>query len=261
MLGANGQRVNAKKNNQALERRVIELFNLFNRRYGSVLIHRVLQKEGLSVGRNRVIRLMKKHKLVAAAKRKFKATTNANHAFPVADNQLNQNFNVAKPNTVYASDITYVRTREGWVYLTVVMDLFSRKIIGWSMDKQMTRQLVIDALLMAYWKRKPKRGVIYHSDRGSQYASHDFQNQLHRFGFKCSMSGKGCFYDNAVIESFFHTLKIELLYNMKLTTREETKCEIFNYIEGFYNRIRMHSTLGYCFPDEFERKFDLRKVA
>ena len=257
------KRPESKRNREdrKLSQEIIGLFNASKKRYGSVRIHKSLKKQGRSIGRNRVIRLMQENNLAAVAKRKFKATTDSNHSFDVAPNKLNQEFNVSQANTVYAGDITYIRTHEGWLYLAVVIDLYSRKVVGWAMNKRMTRQLVTNALLMAYWKRKPAKGVIHHSDRGSQYASNDFQNKLTELGFECSMSGKGNCYDNAVVGSFFHTLKVELVHVTKFETRNQAVSEIFNYIEGFYNRVRMHSTLGYCSPEQFEQQSELAKVA
>ena len=249
------------KVDRQLSDKIVHIFGESKGRYGSVRIHKALQKQGNNVGRNRIIRLMQAKKLHASAKRKFKSTTESNHRFPIAKNKLQQDFHVAEPKTVYAGDITYIPTAQGWLYLAVIIDLYSRKVVGWAMDKRMTRQLVIDALLMAYWRRKPGKGVRHHSDRGSQYASGDFQDKLTELGFICSMSGRGNCYDNAVVESFFHTLKVELVHSMKFETRSQAKGEIFNYIESFYNRVRMHSTLGYCSPDEFERQLETCKVA
>lgn len=231
-------------------------------RYGSPRVHQVLQQKGERISRKRVIRLMREENLRAKGKRKFKpVTTDSKHGYPVAANLVQQNFTVAEPDQVWVGDITYVWTEEGWLYLAVVIDLFSRKIIGWAMDKQMTRHLVIDALRMAYWKRKPKVKVIFHSDRGSQYASHDFQDLLCQLKMVGSMSGKGNCYDNAVAESFFHSLKVELIYDEKFLSRQQAKSRIFEYIEIFYNRERLHSTLGYCSPTFFEEQYALRIVA
>jgi len=252
---------NRAKRDIELSEKIINIHKQAKSRYGSPRIHQSLLKQGEQVGRKRVIRLMKQHGLRAVGKRKFKATTNSKHNNPVADNKLNQQFNVAKPNHFWAGDISYIATDEGWLYLAVVIDLFSRKVIGWAMDKRMTRQLVIDALLMAYWRRKPKGNVIHHSDRGVQYASSDFQKKLKQIGFSCSMSAKGCCYDNAVVESFFHSLKVELVYCQQFKTREEAKSEIFQFIEMFYNKQRLHSTLGYCSPEEYEMQYWEKNVA
>ena len=230
-------------------------------RYGSPRIHAELKAQGEHCSRKRVARLMNKNGIEAKHKRKFKATTDSQHRFPTAPNLLEQNFTVSEPNRVWTADISYCWTAEGWIYLAVVLDLYSRKIIGWAMDKRMTRDLVINAFLMAYWTRKPKAGLIHHSDKGSQYASHDFQRILASFGVKQSMSGKGCCFDNAVTETFFHSLKTELMFDCVFRTREEAKTAVFEYIEIFYNRERRHSTLGYCSPVDFERYFEARKVA
>jgi putative transposase len=204
---------------------------------------------------------MRENKIQAKHKRKFKATTDSYHKFPVAPNLLEQNFTVSEPNRIWTADITYCATLEGWVYLAVVLDMYSRKIVGWAMSEKMTRELVIKAFLMAYWARKPKAGLIHHSDKGSQYASHDFQKVLADFGVKPSMSGQGNCFDNAVTETFFHTLKTELMFDSVFETREEAKNAIFEYIEIFYNRERRHSTLGYCSPVKFEQYLESRNVA
>lgn len=249
------------KRDKTLSEKLLSLFRESGESYGSPRLHRALKKSGESVGRNRVIKLMKQHNLQAKAKRKYKATTDSNHSLGYHPNLLKQQFNIVKPDTVYAGDITYIWTQEGWLYLAVVMDLFSRQIIGWSMNSRMTRQLVIDALLSAYWRRKPTADVIFHSDKGSQYASHDYCNALKAYGFIGSMSGKGNCYDNAVVESFFHSLKVERVHDKNYKTREEAKSDIFNYIELFYNTKRLHSTLGYCTPVEFEQQYLMTNVA
>ena len=244
-----------------LSRKIVDIYELSKRRYGSVRIHKELQHRGEMVGRKRVIRLMKRNNICAVGKRKFKATTDSQHHHGIAENKLNQIFNVEYANKIWVSDITYIATGEGWLYLAVVIDLYSRKIIGWSMDKRMTRELIINALLMAYWQRKPAGGVIFHSDRGSQYASKGFQNLLVKLGVYSSMSGKGNCFDNAVAESFFHSLKVELIYTIRFLTRDAARAEIFNYIEVFYNRVRLHSTLGYYSPEVFEQQAGMVKVA
>lgn len=241
--------------------KLIAIFRDSQGRYGAPRLHAALKKSGETIGRKRVIRLMKVHGLQAKGKRKFKATTDSNHPYPYGKNLLAQQFNIDQPNSVFAGDITYISTQEGWLYLAVVLDLFSRKVVGWAMDKRMTRQLVKDAFLMAYWQSKPTHGAIHHSDKGSQYASFDFQEMLKAHGFRCSMSGRGNCYDNAVVETFFHSLKVELVHDVIYQTREEAKSSIFNYIEVFYNKNRLHSTLGYCSPEEFEQQYWLRKVA
>ena len=206
--------------------------------YGSPRIHVALTQKGERCSRKRIARLMRENGIHAKAKRKFKATTNSNHSLPVADNLLKQNFHCSQPNKIWTADISFIATKEGWLYLAIVLDLFSRKVIGWSMDKQMTRHLAINALAMAYWRRKPSSEVIHHSDRGVQYASSDFQSRLKSYGMLCSMSGKGNCYDNSPTERFFHTLKAELMGGIIFETREEAKAAIFEYLEVFYNRMR-----------------------
>lgn len=198
-------------------------------------IHSDLKDKGHNCGIKRVTRIMRDNNIRSKVKKKFKATTNSNHNYPVQPNLLEQNFKCDAPNKIWTTDITYILTDEGWLYLAVVLDLYSRMIIGWSMDKTMARKLTMDALAMAYWQRKPIKGLIHHSDRGSQYASHDYQDMLKNYGMTCSMSKRGDCYDNAVTESFFHTLKTELIFGKKYNTREEAKSDIFKYIELFYN--------------------------
>ena len=229
--------------------------------YGSPRIHAELKEQGEHCGRKRVARLMRENDIQAKHKRKFKATTDSQHKFPVAPNLLEQNFSVSEPNRIWTADISYCWTLEGWVYLAVVLDIYSRKIVGWAIGERMTGKLVINAFLMAYWSRKPKAGLIHHSDKGSQYASRDFQKILADFGVIPSMSGKGNCFDNAVTETFFHTLKTELMFDYVFETREEAKSAIFEYIEIFYNRERRHSTLGYCSPVKFEQYWELQNVA
>ena len=220
--------------------------------YGSPRIHAALRARGETCGLNRVARLMRKAGIRSKVKRKFKKTTNSAHTRPVAENLISQNFTVNGPNQVWVSDITCIWTDEGWLYLASTMDLFSRAIVGWSMSSTMPASLVVDALNMAIDRRSPPAGMIHHSDRGVQYAAHAFQDTLERHGIVCSMSGKGNCYDNAVKESFFHTLKTELCEHERYRTREEARASIFEYIEAFYNRQRLHSTLGYLSPLDFE---------
>jgi len=221
--------------------------------YGRDRMKLALRDKGILCGRNRVVRLMKKDGLKPRQVKKFKATTNSNHSLPVSENLLNRDFTADRPNSKWVADITYVRTREGWLYLAVVIDLYSRFVVGWAMSERMTRGLAMDALKMAIWRRKPGRGLLHHSDRGVQYASHDYQALLKQHGIICSMSRKGNCWDNAVAESFFHTLKTELVYHGNYETRREAKQEIFEYMEVFYNRRRLHSALGYKNPSDFER--------
>ena len=228
-------------------------FKKGRKNYGTRRIKDELKKEKTTVSRRRIGRLMQEEKLVVQTKRKFKVTTDSNHDKPIAPNLLEREFTVATPNTVYVGDITYIPTREGWLYLAVVIDLFSRAVVGWAMGSRMTADLVNDAMLMAIWKRKPAKGLIFHSDRGSQYASDSYRKIFDTHGIKASMSRKGDCWDNAVAESFFHTLKIELVHHCDFEIREEARAAIFEYIEVFYNRQRLHSSNGYEAPLVYEK--------
>ncbi len=227
-------------------------FKKGRKNYGTRRIKRELKKQEIAVSRRRIGRLMREEDLRVKTKRKFKATTDSKHDKPIAPNLLDREFTVNTPDTVYVGDITYIPTREGWLYLAVVIDLFSRAVVGWSMDSHMKADLVNDAMLMATWKRKPANGLIFHSDRGSQYASDSYRKILKTHGVKASMSKKGDCWDNAVAESFFHTLKTELVHHCDFKTREEARSAIFEYIEVFYNRQRLHSANGYEAPLVFE---------
>jgi len=222
--------------------------------YGSPRIHAELNENGHACSRYRVARLMRQHGIVSKHKKKFRLTTNSAHSYPVAENQLQRQFDVSKPNQYWVSDITYIPTREGWLYLAVTLDLYHRKVIGWAMGRWIGGQLVIDALNMAIKNGCLESGLIHHSDRGVQYASNKFQTFLKTHAIQCSMSRKGNCWDNAVAESFFHTLKVELIHGKTYNTRQEAKTAIFEYIEGFYNRQRRHSYLGYLSPVDFEKK-------
>lgn len=250
-----------RKKDLVLSTKIVNIFEGSKQRYGSPRVHQALKNQGESVSRKRVIKLMSEEQIAARGKRKFKSTTDSMHNKVVSKNLVKQQFSVSKANTVWAGDITYVKTGEGWLYLAVVLDLYSRRVIGWSMSERINRQLVMDAFTMAYLQRKPQPGLIFHSDRGSQYASDDFQKLLKKLNYKSSMSGKGNCYDNAVVESFFHTLKVELVYSEVYQARTAAKASIFEYIELFYNKVRMHSTLGYCSPIDFEGQCGARLVA
>lgn len=228
-------------------------FDKSRKTYGARRISKALQKQGVKIGRFRTERIMAENNIVPKTVTKFKATTNSNHNYPVSPNLLNRNFNVDAPCVVWVTDITYVATREGWLYLAAVMDLFSGRIVGWAMDSTMTQQLVIDALKQAIGRTNPPRGVICHSDRGVQYASKKYRSLLKKYGFNQSMSRKGDCWDNAPMESFFGTLKIELIYHEDYRTRAEARYSIFDYVETFYNKIRLHSKLGYDTPENYER--------
>ena len=221
--------------------------------YGRPRIHAELNASGHACGRHRVARLMRQHGIVSKHRRKFRVTTNSVHSYPVAENLLQRQFDVAGPGQCWVSDITYIPTREGWLYLAATLDLFHRKVIGWAMGRWITRQLATDALKMAIKKGCLKSGLIHHSDRGVQYASNEFQALLKAHAIQCSMSRKGDCWDNAVAESFFHTLKVELIHGKFYNTRQEAKTAICDYIEVFYNRQRRHSYLGYQSPVDFEK--------
>ena len=238
-----------------LTRLIKEIFVIGRSVYGTRRIRKELLKQGHRLSRRRVAGLMEAAGLVVKTKRKFKATTNSNHNHPISPNFLSRNFMVTAPNQCWCGDITYIRTSEGWLYLAIVMDLFSRKIVGWSMNHRMTAQLVNQALLHAIWSRKPPRGLIWHTDRGSQYAAKSHRLIMKAHGIKQSMSRKGDCWDNAPAESFFSTLKTELVYLEHFKTRDQARQAIFEYIEVFYNRIRTHSANDYVAPQIFEDHF------
>jgi putative transposase len=212
--------------------------------YGSPRIHDEIRDRGLSASKARVERLMRENGIRARHKRRFKATTDSKHSLPVAENLLGRRFQPAAPNQTWTADITYLATAEGWLYLAVVIDLFDRAVIGWSMKDRMKTDLVLDALTMAYFRRRPAPGVLHHSDRGSQYASHAYREQLAAWGMTCSMSRKGNCWDNAPTESFFNSLKNERVHGTRYATRAEARADVFEYIEQFYNRSRRHSALA-----------------
>ena len=221
--------------------------------YGSPRVSRVLKASGEAACENTVARVMRQHQIRARTSRKFvPRTTDSRHGKPVADNVLGRRFDAARPNRKWAADITYVPTAEGWLYLAGVIDLCSRKVVGWSMADHMRTGLATDALSMALVQRSPGDGLLHHSDRGVQYASDDYQKLLAERGIACSMSGKGDCWDNAVMESFWGTLKAELVDHERYATREQARASIFEYVEVFYNRHRLHSSLGYVSPEQFE---------
>lgn len=221
--------------------------------YGARRIKAQLNNAGINCGRNKVSRLMKENNISSKITRKYKATTYSDHNYSVAPNLLKQDFTVEAPKRVYVGDITYIGTEEGWLYLATVIDLFDREVVGWSMDSTMTRKLVIDAFNASILKENPDEGFIFHSDRGVQYASYDYQDLLRNNGYIQSMSAKGCFYDNACEESFFSSLKKDFLYGRKFKTRAEARQAVVEYIELFYNSKRLHSTLGYKSPRELRK--------
>ena len=241
-----------RKANRALLAEIRAIHTESRQTYGSPSIWDALVKRGHRVNEKRVARLMRESAIRAKTVKKWRATTDSRHKLPVAANALDRQFAVTAPNRVWAGDITYISTGEGWLYLAVVLDLFSRTVIGWAMGARLTADLASQALMMALWRRKPKGGLLHHSDRGVQYASGDYQRALGEHGIICSMSRKGNCWDNACVESFFATLKKELIHDQRYATREEAKQAVFEWIEVFYNRQRRHTTLGYRSPAEFE---------
>lgn len=244
-----------KQENEMIGQHITEIHHQARGLYGTRRIKRALVTKGYEVSRRRIGRLLKQLNLKCKTKRKFKVTTDSKHTMPISPNRLQRCFNVHKKDYCYVGDITYIRTNEGWLYLAVVIDLFSRKVIGWSMADHMRSKLVNDALLMAIWRRKPGKGLIWHTDRGAQYASSSHRDILKQHGICQSMSRKGNCWDNAVAESFFHTLKTELVHQCKFKTRNDAHTAIFEYIEVFYNKKRMHSANDYLSPDEFESAY------
>ncbi|PXV73414.1 transposase InsO family protein [Nitrosomonas eutropha] len=241
-----------EREDEQLSSIVKKLFKKSRNTYGTRRLKIAMSHQGRSVGRRRISRLMKEAGLACKTKRRFKATTHSKHELPIAPNYLDRQFSIDQINQVYVGDLTYIHTLEGWLYLAVVIDLFSRQVVGWSMAAHMKTQLVNDALQMAIWKRKPDKGLLWHTDRGSQYASESHRQLLKQHGIQQSMSRKGNCWDNAVSESFFHTLKIELIHHQTFHSREEAKQAVFEYIEVFYNRERLHSANGYISPVDFE---------
>lgn len=248
---------------QMLSEEILKAHRASRRTYGSPRVHRELKDQGIAVGEKRVARLMREAGIRAKQPRRFRVTTNSSHPHPLAPNVLNRQFSPESThglNRVWVSDITYVWTNEGWLYLSAILDLCSRFVVGWSMQHTMERSLTLSALEMAVAGRRPLAGVLHHSDRGAQYASADYRSMLEQHGMECSMSRKGDCWDNAVAESFFATLKRELIDGSCWRTREEARSAIFEYIEVWYNRSRRHSSLGYVSPEQYERII-LRKAA
>lgn len=229
--------------------------------YGARRISEELKAQGESCGRSKAGTLMRLAQVSAKQRKKFKATTDSKHSLVAAPNLLERKFVVAEPDRVYCSDITYIWTKEGWLYLAIVIDLFSRRVVGWSMSNRITKKLVLDALNMSIWRRRPGRGLVFHSDQGSQYCSKAFQKELRKHGLLSSMSRRGDCWDNSVAESFFGSLKIERIFDSVYKTRKEARKDIIDYIEMFYNSKRRHSYLGYLSPMDFEKLSVMKKAA
>jgi len=242
------------RSNRSLLAEIRIAFDRSRQTYGSPRLAVELKESGVSCSENRVARLMRLGGIRAVSKRKYRVTTNSKHNHPVAENLLNRQFSTDRPNAVWLSDITYVWTSEGWLYLAGVIDLHSRMLVGWSMGPRLTAQLTLTALQQAIDRRNVKPDLMHHSDRGGQYAATEYQKLLTKTEMICSMSRKGDCWDNAPMESFFATLKTELVYRKQFKTRQEAKAKIFEYIEVFYNRQRRHSSLGYKSPVDFERQ-------
>jgi transposase InsO family protein len=240
---------------EALRRRIAEIHARSRETYGSPRILRVLRAEGRAVGKRRVERLLRSLGLEGCTRRRSRITTRANTRHPAAGNSLDRDFSASQPNQRWVTDITYVWTGEGWCYLAVILDLFSRSVVGWALDALLTTRLPLAALDMAIRRRRPASGLLHHSDRGCQYTSADYREALDELGITVSMSRKGNCWDNAVAESFFATLKAELIYRRAWRARLDLRTAVFEYIEVFYNRERLHSTLGYKSPAAFEQEF------
>jgi transposase InsO family protein len=230
-------------------------------RYGSPRIHAELAARGYRTSRKRVARLMRRRGLAARRRRRFRVTTESRHSLPIAPNVLARQFERAAPDQAWVTDITYIATGEGWLYLAVILDLCSRVAVGWAMSERLTDALTLNALGMALARRRPPQGLLHHSDRGSQYASGDYQKALAQHGIVCSMSRRGDCWDNAVAESFFATLKVELVHDATWATRATARTELFDYLERFYNGQRRHSALGYLSPRAFEQRQEQTAVA
>lgn len=238
----------------ALKAKLKALFDASKSTYGSRRLAKELTDAGFPVGRYKVRRLMEKMKLIVRYPKRFRVTTDSNHSFEVAPNRLNRQFNVTAPNQAWTTDISYVWTLEGWMYVAVVMDLYSRQIVGWAIEDHMRTSLCTNALRMAYWRKKPLPGLLHHSDRGSQYASYEYREQLSSMGMEQSMSRKGNCWDNAPTERFFRSMKYESLNYQRLATKAMAKLAIIDYL-AFYNGRRIHSALGYKAPLAFEQEF------
>jgi transposase InsO family protein len=250
-----------KRDDEQLAERIEDAYNANRGKYGSPRIHAKLKAQGIRCGRKRIARLMREKNFYARRKRRKARTTNSHHRFPIASNLLKRDFTADAPNKKWVADITFIETQEGWLYLSGVLDIYSRKIVGWAMDACHNAELVKTALHMAVLSRQPAAGLIHHSDRGSEYASHSYQLMLQEHNIQASMSGTGDCYDNAMMESFWATLKEECCGQTIFSTRIEAKAAIFEYIEVYYNRKRIHSSLGYISPVDYERQDEQREEA
>jgi putative transposase len=246
--------------NERLTEQITTAFEESKETYGSPRIFAELQEAGITGSEKRIARLMRLNDLKAVLPKRFVVTTESNPALPIAENLLARMFGAETPDTRWSADITYIWTGEGWLYLAVILDLFSRRVIGWSMDQTIDRSLVLCALDMAIARRNPGLDLLCHSDRGSQYASGDYQKRLEETGIVCSMSRRGNCWDNAPTESFFASLKKEMVYRTRFETRQQARSAVFAWIEVWYNRKRRHSTLGYLSPEAFERNYQQQQA-
>ena len=246
--------------NQALYKEIEAVYNENHGVYGSPRIYRALKKQGVACSENRVARLMRLRNLRAKQTTRYKSTTKRNKAHPVAPNLLERDFVADRPNQKWLTDITYIPTQAGWLYLALVLDLFSRRIVGWAMSARMTSDLTMEALKMAIRQRRPEVGLIHHSDQGSQYTDGEYQQVLKDYGIQVSMNGVGSWYDNAPMESFIGSLKSEWVHHRTYRTHGEARPDIFYYIEAFYNRRRLHSALDYLSPEAYEQLYHQRQT-
>ncbi len=243
------------RDDEALLTRIRVIHAVSSQTYGTPRVHAQLRREGTLVGKKRVARIRREAGIEVRLRRRFRRTTDSNHKFPIAHNLLDRRFSVTeirRKDSVWASDITYIETLQGWLYLAVILDLRSRRVVGWSLSQSLEETIVLDAFRMAVGRRRPGRGILHHSDRGSQYAGRAFQQLLRDNGMVCSMSRRADCWDNAVVESFNSTIKTELIHRTKWQTREDARAAVYKYIETWYNSKRLHSTLGYRTPIEFE---------
>jgi len=250
-----------QQQNETLTEQIKAAYEESDETYGSPRIYKELNEAGIAGSEKRIARLMRLHNLRAVKPKRFVVTTDSDHEMPVAKNLLARTFEAETPDTRWTADITYIWTSQGWLYLAIILDLFSRRIVGWAMDHNIERSLVLSALEMAIAGRNPSPEMLCHSDRGSQYASEDYQKRLKKAGIVCSMSRKGNCWDNAPTESFFASLKKEMVYRTSFATREQARMAIFGWIEVWYNRKRRHSTLGYLSPEAFERQYHHQQQA
>jgi len=250
-----------QQQNETLTQQIKTFYEESKETYGSPRIFSELKEAGVACSQKRIARLMRLENLRAVLPRRFVVTTDSDHDMPIAQNLLARTFEAETPDTRWSADITYIWTTAGWLYLAIILDLFSRRIVGWAMDHNIDRNLVLSALDMAMVGRNPGPNLLCHSDRGSQYASDDYQKRLKDAGIVCSMSRRGNCWDNAPTESFFASLKKEMVYRTRFATREQAKSAIFEWIEVWYNRKRRHSTLGYISPEAFERQYQQQQQA